>query len=83
MREEIVTAIRFIPILGREVIVRPTYNVGEGPRPNIVRWFLVRDEVPRLQDSQTSIWRDDVRQGDLDKEPGVMPRVATIFKEDP
>ena len=59
MREETVTAVRYNPILGREVVVRLTYNVGEGPRPDIVRWFLVRQEVLNLQDSQGLICRDD------------------------
>src|SRR6266566_6659084 len=39
MREETVTAVRYCPILGCEVVVRITYEVGEGPRPDIVRWF--------------------------------------------
>ena len=51
MREEIATSIRYSPILRREVVVRLTYAVGEGPRPDIIRWFLVKEEVQRLQES--------------------------------
>jgi len=54
MREETFTAVRFNASLGGEVVVRLTYDVGEGPRPDIVRWFLVREEVLKLQDSQSS-----------------------------
>jgi hypothetical protein len=54
MREETFTAVGYNPVLKREVVVRLTYTVGEGPRPDIVRWFLVREEVLRLQDSQSS-----------------------------
>ncbi len=74
MREEIVTAVRYDPILRREVVVRLTYTVGEGPRPDIVRWFLVREEVQRLQDSQSLICWDDASQTDLDKERGATAR---------
>jgi hypothetical protein len=59
MREEITTAVRYNPILRREVVVRLTYAVGEGPRPDIVRWFLVKEEVQRLQDNQSLIDGDD------------------------
>jgi hypothetical protein len=52
MREVTITAVRYNPILRRQVVVRLTYNVGEGPRPGIVRWFLVREEMLKLQDSQ-------------------------------
>lgn len=52
MREVTITAVRYNPILRRQVVVRLTYNVGEGPRPGIVRWFLVREETLKLQDSQ-------------------------------
>lgn len=45
MREVTITAVRYNSILKRQVLVRLTYNVGEGPRPDIVRWFLVREEV--------------------------------------
>jgi hypothetical protein len=45
MQEETVTAVRYSPILGREVVFRLTYNVSEGPGLNIVRRFLVREEV--------------------------------------
>lgn len=67
MREEIVTAVRYHPILGREVVVRLTYTVGEGPRPDIVRRFLVREEVDGLQDSESLICGDDASQIDLNK----------------
>ena len=52
MREETFTAVRHSPVLGRQVVVRLTYNVGEGPRPDIVRWFLIREEVLSSQDTQ-------------------------------
>lgn len=45
MREETVTLVRYSPIHRREVVVRLTYSIGEGPRPDIVRRFLVREEV--------------------------------------
>jgi hypothetical protein len=54
MREETVTVVRYSPALGRQVVVRLTYNVGEGPRPDIVRWFLIKEEVLSLQHSQTT-----------------------------
>ena len=69
MREEIVNTIRYDPILKREVIVRLTYTVGEGPRPDIVRWFLVKKEVQTLQDSQSLIYWYDTNQAVLNKEP--------------
>ncbi len=53
MREETFTATRYSPTLGREVVVRLTYSVGEGPRPDIVRWFLVREDVLEIKDRQT------------------------------
>ena len=40
-------------MLGHEVVVRLTYRVDEGPRPDIVRWFLVREEALEVQDGQT------------------------------
>ena len=49
MREETITAVRYRPVLGHQVLVRLTYNVDERPRPDIVRWFLVREEVLRLE----------------------------------
>jgi len=53
MREETFTAVGYNPVLKREVVVRLTYTVGEGPgRTSSV--FLVREEVLRLQDSQSS-----------------------------
>jgi len=45
MREETVTAVRYSPILCREVVFRLTYSVSEGPGPNIVRRFLVGEEM--------------------------------------
>jgi len=48
-------------MLRREVVVRLTYAVGEGPRPDIVRWFLVKEEVQRLQDNQSLFDGDDVQ----------------------
>jgi hypothetical protein len=67
MREETVTAVRYNPTLGRDVVVRLTYNVSEGPRPDIVRWFLVREEVLKVQDGQTLNCGDDAvaRQTDI------------------
>lgn len=53
MREESISAVRYSPILRREVVVRLTYSVGEGPRPDIVRWFLLKEEVLSLQKNQT------------------------------
>ena len=44
MREEVVTTVRYCLRLRREVAMRLTYAVGEGPRPDIVRWFPVRAE---------------------------------------
>ena len=52
MREEVVTAVRYSSRLRREVLMRLTYVVGEGPRPDIVRWFLVRAEVEQHQESK-------------------------------
>jgi hypothetical protein len=75
MREEIVTAVRYNPILGREVVVRLTYTVGEGPRPDIVRRFLVKEQVERSQDSQSLICQDDASKADLNKERGAAPRL--------
>ncbi len=80
MREEIVTAVRYNPTLRREVVVRLTYTVGEGPRPDIVRRFLVREEVQRVEDSQSLICWDDASQADLNKERGATPRLRP---EDP
>ena len=75
MREEMATAVRYDRNLGRDVVVRLTYAVGEGPRPDIVRWFLIKEEVQRLQESQTSIGRDDASPADLNKEPGATPQL--------
>lgn len=50
MREEVVTAVRYSSRLRREVVMRLTYVVSEGHRPDIVRWFLVKEELARLQD---------------------------------
>ncbi|MGB7844153.1 MAG: hypothetical protein WBL63_00935 [Candidatus Acidiferrum sp.] len=59
MREEIVTTVRYNPILRRQVLVRLTYNVSQGPRPDIVRWFLVKEEVLKPQDGQSLLTRED------------------------
>jgi len=77
MREEVATAVRYDRNLGRDVVVRLTYAVGEGPRPDIVRWFLIKEEVQRLQESQTLIARDDARPADLNREPGATPRLRS------
>jgi hypothetical protein len=69
MREEIVNALRYDPILRREVVVRLTYSVGVGPRPDIVRWFLVKEEAQSLEDVGSLICRADAGQTDSDK-PG-------------
>jgi hypothetical protein len=76
MREETVTAVRFDPILRREVAVRLTYTVGEGPRPDMVRWFLVRGEVESLLDSQSLDSSEAASQADVTTERGVRPRAA-------
>jgi len=55
MREEIVTAVRYDPILRREVVVHLTYTVGKKPRPDIVRWFLVREEVQRYKTAKFNL----------------------------
>jgi hypothetical protein len=52
MREQTITAVRYSPKLRREVTVRLTYAVSEGPRPEVTRWFLIREEVQNLRDSQ-------------------------------
>ena len=44
MREEVVTAVRYSFRLRREVTMRLIFEVKEEPRPDIVRWFLVRRE---------------------------------------
>jgi hypothetical protein len=75
MREEIVTAVRFNPILRHEVVVRLTYNVGEGPRPDIVRWFLVREEIQNSKDDQDLICLDVAVEVDPNKERGAAPRL--------
>lgn len=55
MREQTITAVRYSPTLRREVTVKLTYAVTEGPRPGVTRWFLIREEVQNLQDSQGRI----------------------------
>jgi hypothetical protein len=45
MREEVVIAVRYHAGLRREIMMRLTFAVGEGHRPDVVRWFLVRGEV--------------------------------------
>jgi hypothetical protein len=77
MREEIVSAVRFNPILRHEVVVRLTYSVGEGPRPDIIRWFLVKEEIQKTQDSQSLVCLNDTNQVNPDKERGVTPRVRS------
>ena len=54
MREETVTVVRDSPVQGRRDVVRLTYSVSEGHRPDIVRWFLVREEVLTLQDTRSA-----------------------------
>ena len=80
MREEMATAVRYDRNLGRDVVVRLTYAVGEGPRPDIIRWFLIKEEVQRLQESQTLIARDDASPADLNKKQGATPQLQP---EDP
>jgi hypothetical protein len=80
MREETVTAVRFDPILRRQVAVRLTYTVGEGPRPDMVRWFLVREEVQSLLDSQSLNYSEAAGQADVAKERRARPRLRP---EDP
>jgi hypothetical protein len=75
MREEMATAVRYDPNLGRNVVVRLTYAVGEGPRPDIVRWFLIKEEVQRLQESQTLVGRVDPSPADLNRERGATPKL--------
>jgi len=70
MREETVTTVRYNPTVGREVVVRLTYNVSEGPRPDILRWFLVREEELKSQDSQNLTCGDTPSQASLDRELG-------------
>lgn len=69
MREETVTTVRYNPTLGREVVVRLTYNVSAGPRPDILRWFLVREEELKSQESQNLICGDTASQASPDQEP--------------
>ncbi len=71
MREEIATSIRYSPILRREVVVRLTYAVGEGPRPDIIRWFLVKEEVQRLQESAFDRTDDHDFVISLDRNPNL------------
>jgi len=68
MTEETVTVVRYHPILKREVLVRLTYTVGEGPRPDLVRRFLIREEVLGPQDSQGSVCEGDVSPAGLTPE---------------
>ncbi len=69
MREETFTALRESPIRGRQVLVRLTYNVSEGHRPDILRWFLVREEVLRPQDIQAASPEGPVRTAFLGVSP--------------
>jgi hypothetical protein len=73
MREEIAKALRYDPILRREVVVRLTYIVGVGHRPDIVRWFLVKEEVQGLQDSQSLNSGDGGSHADPSKTRGAAP----------
>ncbi len=73
MREETITATRYSPTLGREVVVRLTYNVSEGPRPDILRWFLVREELlVGAKNGQSSNCRHDAGP-QLNRERGATP----------
>ena len=75
MREVIVTALRYSPILRREVVVRLTYTISEGPRPDIIRRFLVREEVQRLQDNQSELSEEPYPPRLRPEEPlGPLPR---------
>lgn len=50
MRREIVTAIRYSHQSRREASFRLTYEVREGPRPGMERWFLVgMEELSELK----------------------------------
>jgi hypothetical protein len=49
MRQEVVITVRYNNRLRREVVMRLTYVVGEGHRPDIVRWFLLSAEVENIQ----------------------------------
>ena len=59
MREVKANALRYDPMLRHEVVVRLTYNVDVGHRPDVVRWFLVKEEVLKLQDTQSLNSRDE------------------------
>jgi len=72
MRELTVIVVRYNPILRCQAVVRLTYNVGEGPRPDIVRWFLVREEVLKLHDSRSQICPDDPSQVNLQGKQGTV-----------
>lgn len=50
MRREVITATRYSLRSGGEARFCLTYEVGEGPRPGIERWFLVgMEELAELQ----------------------------------
>jgi len=49
MRQEVVITVRYNNRLNREVLMRLTYVVGEGHRPDVVRWFLLSAEIERVQ----------------------------------
>jgi len=75
MREEIVIAVRYNPILRREVVVRLTFTVSEGPRPDIIRRFLVREEVQRFEDNQSELSEEPYPPRLRPEEPlGPLPR---------
>ena len=50
MRHEVVTATRYSLRSGHEACFCLTYEVVEGPRPGMERWFLVRmEEISELK----------------------------------
>jgi hypothetical protein len=54
MREEVITVVRYSLELRREVLMRLTYSVGEGPRPDTVRWFLIGKEIETLAQNKAN-----------------------------
>jgi hypothetical protein len=54
MREEVVIAVRYSLRLKREAVMRLIYVVEVGPRPDIVRWFLVRKESEILAENKAN-----------------------------
>ena len=50
MRREVITATRYSLRSGHEACFCLTYEVFEGPRPGLERWFLVRmEEISELK----------------------------------